>query len=231
VTVVLHELGHGLGFFGLMNHNSDQGSWGFDTGFPSIYDRFTVNGSNQSLTNTSLFPNPSNILGNELISDNIFFNDANAVAANGGTNPKLYAPGIWEETASYGHLDEDTYEKGNPNSLMTPVIGKKKAIHHPGTITLGIFEDMGWTISSNVNPAPTNIELSNSSVVEHQIGAVIGNLTVSDVDSTNFTYTLSDNRFEVVNSQLKLKHGVSLDFETQSSINLLHKTRTKPDIT
>ncbi len=53
---------------------------------------------------------------------------------------------------------------------------------------------MRFTIAvTNLNEAPTNIELSNSSVVEHEIGAVIGNLTVSDVDSTNFTYTATSN--------------------------------------
>ncbi|MEO1760404.1 MAG: cadherin domain-containing protein, partial [Cyanobacteria bacterium J06629_18] len=73
---------------------------------------------------------------------------------------------------------------------------------------------------TNVNEAPTEITLSNSSVAENNTAAIIGNLTVTDVDSTNFTYTVNDNRFEVVNSQLKLKDGESLDFETENSINL-----------
>ncbi|MEB3218005.1 MAG: S8 family serine peptidase, partial [Nostocales cyanobacterium 94392] len=146
-SVVLHELGHGLGFLGFMDYQSGQGSWGFGTGFPSIYDRFTVNGSNQSLINTSLFPNPSTALGNQLTSNNLFFTGSNAVAANSGTKPKLYAPSIWNPGSSYSHLDEATYAAGNPNSLMTPQLGTAEAIHHPGDITLGIFEDMGWTIN------------------------------------------------------------------------------------
>ncbi|MEO1433376.1 MAG: putative Ig domain-containing protein, partial [Cyanobacteria bacterium J06633_8] len=73
---------------------------------------------------------------------------------------------------------------------------------------------------TNLNDAPTDIALSNSSVAENDIAAVIGNITVTDVDSNNFTYSVSDNRFQVVNSQLKLKDGESLDFETESSITL-----------
>jgi hypothetical protein len=73
---------------------------------------------------------------------------------------------------------------------------------------------------TNVNEAPTEITLSNSSVAENDTSAIIGNLTVTDVDSSNFTYTVNDNRFEVVNSQLKLKDTESLDFETENSINL-----------
>ncbi len=147
VSVVLHELGHGLGFSGLMGYNNGEGSWG-SSGYPGIYDRFTVNGSNQSLINTSLFPNPSTALGNQLTSNNLFFNGSNAVVANGGTKPKLYAPNSWQGGSSYSHLDEATYAAGNPNSLMTPQIGTAEAIHDPGAITLGIFEDMGWTINN-----------------------------------------------------------------------------------
>ncbi|MFM6250095.1 MAG: hypothetical protein ACKPEQ_13255, partial [Dolichospermum sp.] len=72
VSVVLHELGHGLGFSGSMNNQSGSGSWGF-AGSPDIYDRFTENGSGQSLLDTSLFPNPSTALGSQLTSNNIFF--------------------------------------------------------------------------------------------------------------------------------------------------------------
>jgi hypothetical protein len=45
VSVVLHELGHGLGFLGTMNVNTGtgQGSWGLGNPItPAIYDRFTL---------------------------------------------------------------------------------------------------------------------------------------------------------------------------------------------
>jgi len=108
--------------------------------------------------------------------------------------------------------------------------GKVKFIHDGGetppsydiSVSDGSLADTSSaTVNfSNVNDAPTNITLSSSSVAENDIAAVIGNLSVTDVDSNNFTYGVNDNRFEVVNSQLKLKEGESLDFETQSSINL-----------
>jgi|GEM_PF-4462385 len=74
---------------------------------------------------------------------------------------------------------------------------------------------------SNVNEAPTAIALSGTTVAENAAGAVIGNLTVTDPDVGNtHTFTVSDSRFEVVNGQLKLKSGVSLDFETGNAISL-----------
>jgi len=147
VSVVLHELGHGLGFSGSMTVSSGQGSWGFGSGLPFIYDRFAENGSGQSLLNTSLFPNPSVALGNQLQGGNLFFNGPEAVAANGGVVP-LYAPNPWEGGSSYSHFNEASYPAGNPNSLMTPAIGTAEAIHNPGPVCLGLFRDNGWTTGS-----------------------------------------------------------------------------------
>ncbi|MCB0032643.1 MAG: hypothetical protein KDE51_01375, partial [Anaerolineales bacterium] len=42
VSVVLHEIGHGLGFSGSMIVQGGVGYWGSGTQFPDIYDKFTV---------------------------------------------------------------------------------------------------------------------------------------------------------------------------------------------
>jgi hypothetical protein len=74
---------------------------------------------------------------------------------------------------------------------------------------------------SDVNEAPTGIQLSNLGVNENAAGAIIGTLTTSDPDAGDtFSYQVSDNRFQVVNGQLQLKSGVSLDHETEPTVNL-----------
>lgn len=74
---------------------------------------------------------------------------------------------------------------------------------------------------SGSNDGPTDIALSHSSVDENAAGAVVGTLTTTDVDHLDtHTYAVSDNRFEVVNGELKLKDGVSLDFESEASITV-----------
>ncbi len=110
VSVVLHELCHGLGFIGSMRIFNGLGFWGLGTS-PFIYDRFTLNGWGQRLLDTTLFPNPSATLATELQSNDIFFDGSNAVTAAGGENPKLYAPHVWTSGSSYSHLDEDTYPR------------------------------------------------------------------------------------------------------------------------
>ncbi|MDO8632898.1 MAG: hypothetical protein Q7R41_20645 [Phycisphaerales bacterium] len=88
LTVVLHELGHGLGFLGSMTSDGGIGSWGRSSGRPDIYDRFsfTATGAGAGLLS---FPSPSLALGAELVSGRIYFGGDNAIAANSGRSPKL----------------------------------------------------------------------------------------------------------------------------------------------
>ena len=154
-TVVLHECCHGLGFLGSMNVSGSSGSWGFN-GNPFIFDQFAVNGSNQSLLNTTLFPNPSLALEEQLTSNNLLLNGPQAIAANGGVKPKLYAPSAWEAGSSYSHLDENTYPWGvSPNALMTPILSPGISLHYPGPIVMGFFADMGWTVVLPAVATPT----------------------------------------------------------------------------
>ena len=77
----------------------------------------------------------------------------------------------------------------------------------------------------DINEFPSDIALDNSLVDENDAGAVIGTVTITDVDDPNesfgqHTVTSSDDRFEVVSGSLQLKSGVSLDHESEPSITL-----------
>ncbi|WP_303310086.1 T9SS type A sorting domain-containing protein [Hymenobacter sp. BT730] len=144
VTVVLHELGHGLGFVDTMDKDAQKkGSYGLGT-LPSVYDTFVENASGQRLTNETIFTNPSTQLGTQLTSMALYFNSPLAVAANKNVRPRLYAPATFSGGSSISHLDEDTYMSGTPNSLMSPQIADGESNHQPGPIMLAMFYDMGW---------------------------------------------------------------------------------------
>jgi hypothetical protein len=73
----------------------------------------------------------------------------------------------------------------------------------------------------DINEAPTQLTLDNSSVDENAAGAVIGNLGVSDPDAgDSHTFAVDDVRFEVIGNQLKLVDGISLDAETEPTVTL-----------
>lgn len=141
VSVVLHELGHGLGFTG--NFYSQSGSGGYSSMFdvlPAAFDEFIVNKNGEKLVNADLFPNPSKALNQNLVSNNLKF----LTTLANGYLPRLYAPFKWNEGSSIYHLDESTYPAGNLNALMTPYSGLGEAIHDPGPYTLDILYDIGW---------------------------------------------------------------------------------------
>lgn len=145
MSVVAHEMAHGLGFAGAMTISGGSGSWG---SFPIIYDRFNVDGAGQSLINTAVYPNPSALLGTALTSNNVWFTGANAKSANGGTNVKLYAPTTWAQGSSYSHLDYTTFT-ATSNALMVYALSYGRAIHDPGVVTMGLLQDLGWTTASS----------------------------------------------------------------------------------
>ena len=74
---------------------------------------------------------------------------------------------------------------------------------------------------TDVNEAQTDFIVDGNAANENVAGAVIGNLTVADPDAGDHqTFEVSDNRFEVVDGQLKLKTGVSLDRESEPTVTV-----------
>ena len=142
MSVVLHEIGHGLGFAG--SANVDGAGFGSLFSPPTVYDLFVEN-LGVSVTG---YANPSLVLGNVLQgSGNLVWNGANAVAGNGGAKPELFDPNPWNPGSSYSHFAESYFLPGNANSLMTPSIGMAETIHDPGTVCLGLLEDLGWGVN------------------------------------------------------------------------------------
>ena len=145
VSVVLHEITHGLGFTGFFYiNNSKQGVYGFDNiGDAAAFDLLVVRNNNQ-LVDTTIYEMPSILLGKMMISSLLYANSPIAISANKNKKPHLYAPSEFDGGSSIYHLNEYTYPSGNENSLMTPFIGKGEVIRSPGPLTEGILYDIGW---------------------------------------------------------------------------------------
>ena len=160
VTVVLHELGHGLGFVGTGFALSDGslGIYGFSDGLPAVYDTFIEDGNGTSIAEVAAPNEVSAPLGAFLTSNNLFNNSPSAQAAL-GRKPKIYAPTTFNGGSSYSHWDEATFPPSDPNSLMTPQLGFQEANHNIGDITRGMFHDHGWTLSQDCD-APHPADLS-----------------------------------------------------------------------
>lgn len=164
VSVALHEMGHGLGFVSLGKAEGVNGSFGqiqstdfppssfpfpMLGGLPGAFDRELIHGaSGLRLSNTAIFPNPSQALLGLFTGGDLFYTGAQARLAAGGMPPRIYAPAAFALGSSLSHLDEGAYPAGTPQSLMTPFIASQEVNHSPGAIALGMMADMGWSLAS-----------------------------------------------------------------------------------
>jgi len=151
VSVVLHEIGHGLGFAGTAFVGTDLNGYILNGSLPHVYDGFVWTGGSIPVLD---FGSGSQALGDALVSDDLFWAGAQGNAYSGAFSPKLYAPSSWNQGSSFSHFDESTYPAGNEHSLMTPQIGNGEAIHSPGAMCLGVLEDIGWTVDYDALDGP-----------------------------------------------------------------------------
>ncbi len=198
MSVVLHEIAHGLNFSGSMSYSGGSGSWGYSTGYPSTYDTFVRDGTanpGSLLIDTTAYSNPSTTLGSALTSNNVWFHGTNAMVANGGQRVKLYAPSTWSSGSSYSHLDYATFS-GTANRLMVYAIPDGVSIHNPGPIALAMLQDMGWPASADVALTMTGYpsSLTIGSNITYKITVLNNgpqsatNVTVSDILPAGVTY-------------------------------------------
>ncbi len=146
MSVVAHEVGHGLGFLG---SGTLQGNGSIHLYSPPFtYDALArFNGAdllgaiNQSTALTS-----NNLL----------------IKTSATRTAELYAPSTWRPGSSYGHL-RATSEQAE--SIMTPSLMAGTTKRTADSMVLGVLQQMGWpTTVRAVTPTITDISVSGGSV-------------------------------------------------------------------
>lgn len=134
LSTILHELGHSFGITSFLFANTEEqiGTKAIPEPYDiSIFDSFMVDEKGKSLKD---YPNRSNELYKAIISGKIVFAGPNAVKANNGKPVLLRTNNRgWDGS----HLD----------GFNIMAAGE---YHHPGTVILGMLQDIGW----NVKPLP-----------------------------------------------------------------------------
>jgi VCBS repeat-containing protein len=219
------------------------------TSSTSITNTPQAGDDNYSYTESTLlasdsFNNATNTITLDVMSNDLGGNAKKLFSIDdGGTNTflnDLLANNVntgWETTAGgnliriyNGHIELDIThsltlangaEHANVNALSA---GETITDSFVYTIQLGngtlSWATVHFTLVGE-NDTPTDIALSANSVDENAAGAVIGTLTTTDADAGDtFTYSVDDGRFEVVNGELKLAAGQSLDFESEQTVTV-----------
>ena len=135
-SVFIHEIGHGLGFLSTDSYDPFFGFGSIDQ--PTPFDAYLQLEDGRRLSD---LPSPSIELGRAL-TNTLVWSGAKGIAANGGVKPKIYTPSRYANGSSVSHLDESTFANSGLNSVMTPNLDAGEVFREPGSLLLGMMEDM-----------------------------------------------------------------------------------------
>jgi len=153
VTVVLHEIGHGIGFIGSISseEESDVAEWGSgDPPMPFIFDVHAVDEDSNNLIDTNFYGNPSTDLREAItgLRGGVYLEGEEIslpLIDETADRAKLFTPTEYLPGSTYSHFDQATFT-GTPNALMRPRIDRAFAVHSPGPLFCGLLRDMEWPL-------------------------------------------------------------------------------------
>ena len=215
VTVVLHEICHGLGFYDSMNTNGTAGWYGINS-VPMIYDTFIEDQPGRKLTDTLSYMNYSTDLYTALTDNQVYFNGPllnTYTTLNSYTNnrAKLYAPASFDPGSSISHLDETATLP--VNALMTPFIDLGEAIHDPGNYTMSILDDLGW-VNTRINA--DSLRDTEAHLTQVRLSISVASDTLYDHDRVGVVYSFD--RFATIDTVFMTSAGSDSTYETSISI-------------
>ena len=221
VSVILHEMGHGLGFVSGNYYEPFSGFGRVDQ--PTPFDAYAQLPDGRRLAD---MPSPSLEAGKAMTSD-LFWSGENAIKANNGIKPKLYTPSIYEAGSSISHLDEATFSKSVDNAVMTPNLDSGEVFHLPGPLVLAMFEDMRQKppagIAAGTPQPPQNVKAligDKSAIVRFDPPVNFRSAQVSKYDVTNIQ---TGNVVSVSESPVTisgLKNGTKYTFSVSATNSL-----------
>ncbi len=158
-SVVLHEVGHGLGFLGSATIPDGQSQPSLYSP-PYVYDSVVTHGG-------AAISDSSNQAA-ALLSDDVHINISDSLSY------KVFAPTSWSQGSSFSHFDESTYPAGTPGALMTPMLGGGETARVLDAPVIGLMAKTGWpTTLQATTPTITSVAPSLTMAVvswEHNLG-------------------------------------------------------------
>ncbi|NBU93004.1 MAG: fibronectin type III domain-containing protein [Actinobacteria bacterium] len=152
-SVILHEMGHGLGFMSGSYYDEFTGAARIDQ--PTPFDAYVQLPDGRRLAD---MPSPSLETGKAL-TNTLVWSGVNGIKANNNVKPKLYTPAIYEPGSSVSHLDEATFKDSLLDAVMTPNLDAGEVFHSPGPLLLAMLEDMRLKPPAGItNSLPQKVE-------------------------------------------------------------------------
>ena len=191
VSVVLHEISHGLGIVHSFELDDDgRGRFGLsfrnrEERVPTLFDYFIHLRNGDQLT--ADLSSPSDELADAITGIKLFWAGPQTRRANGGrSRAMLWAPSEFKAASSIAHLDEDAYPSGTSNSLMTPQIARGEVSQRPGPLLHAMLQDMDYEVRGQVLQIPhfgVGDGLSSDVVVTNRSSSETASVAIDAWDS------------------------------------------------
>lgn len=188
LSVVLHELMHGMGFLSFMGSDGSAPATVSGSG-EEIYDPYTklLYDATQAALVTTL--SQSARASSELNTGNLLW-DGSQVNSNigglsagvNGSRVRMYAPSSYESGSSVSHFDTAL----TPNEVMEPQY--TEFLDDPG-LAKYLLADIGWTLQASSNSAPVFSAVPDQTLDEDSSKTVT--LAATDSDGDSLTYSLT----------------------------------------
>lgn len=186
LSVVLHEIMHGMGFLSFLNPD---GSTGATINGNYVYDPYSklLYDGTQNARVTTL--NQSQRAASTINNGNLLWDGAQTNAQLGsfsaGVNNgriQMYAPVIYDQGSSVSHFDTAV----TPNEIMEPQY--TEFLDDTG-LAKYLLADIGWTLAVTANSAPEMGTISAKTLNED--GTLNVTLSATDADGDSLTYSIT----------------------------------------
>ena len=154
LSVVLHEIGHGLGVLGLIDPSTGEKFFDYDDAYIRHLEDPFVN-PKQFAEMSDLQRQTAIVDDGELVWTGAAVLGASKKLSTGVRNDgavQIYAPTTWRSGSSLSHFDTAL----SPNELMEPFINSPAP--HDLTLTLAMLKDIGWKTKAKAACGDGNLD-------------------------------------------------------------------------
>ena len=146
VSVVIHELGHGLGFLTFVNLTAGAKLLGLNDTFMLNLERHGASPSDYpSMTNAQRVAASTDAGNLHWVGNNVEASSGVLTAGKVGDHVQMFAPNPAQPGSSVSHWDTVL----TPNQIMEPTY--TEPLHNP-VLELPLFQDIGWTLLTTPPP-------------------------------------------------------------------------------
>ncbi|MDR0438086.1 MAG: T9SS type A sorting domain-containing protein [Bacteroidales bacterium] len=229
ITVMLHEITHGLGFAPGINRDGrylygiwrETGyGWATFTDHPNIFARQLYEGlSGPNLTDLNQSERAALIVSGNLYAGRP---GSHLLAANGGTRVKMYAPAIYSSGSSVSHWD---------NSVTFPTFMKysyQGKLHTINEREIAIMQDIGWECPPIVTPVFPHVQTlycSGSNIPPLPTTSENGitgtwSPVINNTVTTTYTFTPTLGCADTVTLTITITNGFTATFASEPPIDI-----------